>query len=78
MSFLEGTKGMFDSRTIQGLILSMALRAIGIAFGIDFSEGELAQGTELLIGLLAYSLAFAGDGMAWWGRVRATRQIAMR
>ena len=78
MSFLNGTKSLFASRTIQGLIISMALRSIGVAFGIDFADGELAQGTELVFGLIAFALSFAGDAMAWWGRVRATRQIATR
>ena len=78
MSFLNGTKSVFASRTIQGLIISMALRSVGAAFSIDFSDGELAQGAELVFGLSTFALSFAGDAMAWWGRVRATRQIATR
>ena len=78
MSFLNGTKSMLSSRTIQGLVISMALRSIGVAFGIDFSDGELAQGGELVFGLSTFASSFAGDAMAWWGRVRATRQIATR
>lgn len=67
---LAGTKTLLASTTVRGIILSV-LAVIGGAFGYSFTDGD----AQTLVEVISGALTLVGQGIALYGRVKATKKI---
>jgi hypothetical protein len=68
-------KAWYASRTIWGVILSIAGKAVAAIFGYEITETDTAQLTDIVVAVVGGVASFVGDLLAWYGRIKATKKI---
>ena len=68
------TKSIFQSKTIIGSVVALLSIALSSFFGYEIAGADKAQLTEIIIA----TLGSAGAVTAIYGRVKATKQIAVK
>lgn len=65
---MEQAKGLLTSVTFWGIVISVVGK-LAYMYGVDIGDtGGLAEAIA----------SFVGDGIAMWGRIRATKKIQVK
>ncbi len=68
---MQDTKNIFTSKTFYGVLISVIGKLVSTYTGYNIDEETEAQITSLV----ALGISFAGDAMAIYGRIKATKRI---
>ena len=70
----EGTKTLLTSRTFYGVVISALAKLATIYFGYEIDD----QMQQDIIQFVTMAVGFGGDGLALYGRVKATKKITKK
>lgn len=74
---MNQTKQWYTSKTIWGVIISAGGKIVGMATGYEMSEDDTSQLVDLIIPMASFGVSFVGDILAWYGRVKAKKEIGV-
>lgn len=70
------TKQWYTSKTIWGLIISLAGKAVAGIWGLEVTEEDVVRVTDGVVTAISLTVSVAGDIFAWYGRVKAEKEIS--
>lgn len=68
---MDGVKSLLASRTFWGIFVSFLGKLLAAVFGYEMDDEAQAQ----LVSLIMLAVSMVGDGIALFGRVKATKVI---
>lgn len=71
----DDVKSIFASVTFWGIVISVLSKAAALYLGYEVDEATQRMAVDLTLVLITFLSGFAGDAIALWGRIRATKRI---
>lgn len=73
---MDQSKAWYTSKTIWGLIISLGGKIVAGVWGLNIEEAELVELTDTVVMGVSLLVSVAGDLFAWYGRIKATKEIS--
>ena len=75
---IDQSKPWYTSKTIWGVLISLAGKAVAGVFGLEITEEDTVRFTDGIVPLISIAVSVGGDIFAWYGRVSATKEIGTK
>ena len=71
-------KAWYASRTLWGVIISVLGKAVAAVWGVEITEEDTVQVADAVTLVISTGVSFAGDMLAFYGRLKAKKAIGKK
>jgi hypothetical protein len=72
------SKAWYASRTLWGVIISVLGKAVAAIWGVEVTEEDTVQVADAVTLVISTGVSFAGDMLAFYGRLKAKKAIGKK